>query len=483
MMSKIEIIGLGAGDVNQLPFGIYKKLVHAEMVVYSRTLDHPVIESLQDEGVRFEAFDHMYEEEEQFGAVYERITNALLEQAKAVETLIYTVPGHPMLAEKTVQLLLEQTEIEVEVMGGQSYLDDLFTSLKIDPIEGFQFVDGTSFTRSQLDYRHHIIFCQVYDRFVASEVKLSLLEDLPPDYEVIIVEAAGSKQESITKVSLEELDHTMEISNLTSVYIPPAPDNLLHHTFDHLREVMATLRSPDGCPWDRKQTHESLREYSIEEVYELVDAIDAGDDNNIIEELGDILMHVILHSQIGEDDGYFTIDDVIRSVTDKMIYRHPHVFSNTKVDSVEDVNRNWEELKKAEKGEERESVLDGIPKHLPSLAKAFKLQKKAAKVGFEWEDVSGVWEKLDEELKEVQEAIEENTLLEMEDEFGDVLFVLANLARYYKINPELALNRANNKFRSRFTYIEEQLTKKGIDMKQASLEEMDAYWDEAKERE
>lgn len=483
MMSKIEIIGLGAGDVNQLPFGIYKKLVHAEMVVYSRTLDHPVIESLQDEGVRFEAFDHMYEEEEQFGAVYERITNALLEQAKAVETLIYTVPGHPMLAEKTVQLLLEQTEIEVEVMGGQSYLDDLFTSLKIDPIEGFQFVDGTSFTRSQLDYRHHIIFCQVYDRFVASEVKLSLLEDLPPDYEVIIIEAAGSKQESITKVSLEELDHTMEISNLTSVYIPPAPDNLLHHTFDHLREVMATLRSPDGCPWDRKQTHESLREYSIEEVYELVDAIDAGDDNNIIEELGDILMHVILHSQIGEDDGYFTIDDVIRSVTDKMIYRHPHVFSNTKVDSVEDVNRNWEELKKAEKGEERESVLDGIPKHLPSLAKAFKLQKKAAKVGFEWEDVSGVWEKLDEELKEVQEAIEENTLLEMEDEFGDVLFVLANLARYYKINPELALNRANNKFRSRFTYIEEQLTKKGIDMKQASLEEMDAYWDEAKERE
>ncbi len=483
MMSKIEIIGLGAGDVNQLPFGIYKKLVHAEMVVYSRTLDHPVIESLQDEGVRFEAFDHMYEEEEQFGAVYERITNALLEQAKAVETLIYTVPGHPMLAEKTVQLLLEQTEIEVEVMGGQSYLDNLFTSLKIDPIEGFQFVDGTSFTRSQLDYRHHIIFCQVYDRFVASEVKLSLLEDLPPDYEVIIVEAAGSKQESITKVSLEELDHTMEISNLTSVYIPPAPDNLLHHTFDHLREVMATLRSPDGCPWDRKQTHESLREYSIEEVYELVDAIDAGDDNNIIEELGDILMHVILHSQIGEDDGYFTIDDVIRSVTDKMIYRHPHVFSNTKVDSVEDVNRNWEELKKAEKGEERESVLDGIPKHLPSLAKAFKLQKKAAKVGFEWEDVSGVWEKLDEELKEVQEAIEENTLLEMEDEFGDVLFVLANLARYYKINPELALNRANNKFRSRFTYIEEQLTKKGIDIKQASLEEMDAYWDEAKERE
>ncbi|MBP2078524.1 nucleoside triphosphate pyrophosphohydrolase [Oceanobacillus polygoni] len=482
-MSKIEIIGLGAGDVNQLPFGIYKKLIQAETVIYTRTLDHPVIESLQGEGVQFEAFDHMYEEEEQFGAVYERITSALMEQAKAAETLIYTVPGHPMLAEKTVQLLLEQTEVEVKVIGGQSYLDDLFTTLNIDPIEGFQFVDGTSFNRSQLDYRHHIIFCQVYDRFVASEVKLSLLEDLPPDYEVVIVEAAGSTQEKITRVPLEELDHTMEISNLTSVYIPPASENLLHHSFNRLREVMATLRAPGGCPWDRKQTHESLREYSIEEVYELIDAIDSEDDANIIEELGDILMHVVLHSQIGEDDGYFTIDDVIRSITDKMIFRHPHVFSDTKVDSVDDVNRNWEELKKAEKGEERISVLDGIPKHLPSLAKAFNLQKKAAKVGFEWEDVSGVWEKLDEELKEVQEAIKNDTQSEMEDEFGDVLFVLANLARYYKINPEVALNRANNKFRSRFTYIEEQLKEKGIDIKQASLEEMDAYWDEAKERE
>lgn len=482
-MSKIEIIGLGAGDVNQLPFGIYKKLIQAETVIYTRTLDHPVIESLQGEGVQFEAFDHMYEEEEQFGAVYERITSALMEQAKAAETLIYTVPGHPMLAEKTVQLLLEQTEVEVKVIGGQSYLDDLFTTLNIDPIEGFQFVDGTSFNRSQLDYRHHIIFCQVYDRFVASEVKLSLLEDLPPDYEVVIVEAAGSTQEKITRVPLEELDHTMEISNLTSVYIPPASENLLHHSFNRLREVMATLRAPGGCPWDRKQTHESLREYSIEEVYELIDAIDSEDDANIIEELGDILMHVVLHSQIGEDDGYFTIDDVIRSITDKMIFRHPHVFSDTKVDSVDDVNRNWEELKKAEKGEERISVLDGIPKHLPSLAKAFNLQKKAAKVGFEWEDVSGVWEKLDEELKEVQEAIKNDTQSEMEDEFGDVLFVLANLARYYKINPEVALNRVNNKFRSRFTYIEEQLKEKGIDIKQASLEEMDAYWDEAKERE
>ncbi|WP_087974039.1 nucleoside triphosphate pyrophosphohydrolase [Oceanobacillus rekensis] len=483
-MSKIEIIGLGAGDVDQLPLGIYKKLTNTESIIFTRTIDHPVIKTLIEEGIRFESFDAMYEEEEQFGAVYNRITETLLKCALGSDdTLIYTVPGHPMLAEKTVQLLLEQNEVEVTVVGGQSYLDDLFTSLKIDPIDGFQFVDGTAFNRSALDYRHHLIFCQVYDRFIASDVKLALLEDLPADYEVTIVEAAGSKQEKITTIPLEELDHSMEISNLTSVYVPPAPPTVLNHTFNRLREVMATLRGPGGCPWDQEQTHESLREYTIEEVYELIDAIDAEDDDNMIEELGDILMHVMLHSQIGADDGYFTIDDVIRSITDKMIFRHPHVFSNTKIGSVDDVKKNWEELKKEEKGDQRKSVLDGVPKHLPSLAKAFKIQKKAAKVGFNWENVTDIWGKLDEEMKEVQEAIETKSKHEIEDEFGDVLFVLANLTRYYKINPEIALNRANQKFLSRFTFIEKQFEKKRADINQATLEEMDAYWNQAKERE
>uniref|UniRef100_UPI00301818C1 SAM-dependent methyltransferase n=1 Tax=Oceanobacillus massiliensis TaxID=1465765 RepID=UPI00301818C1 len=224
-MGKIEVIGLGAGDAEQLPLGIYRKLTQSETIIYTRTIDHPVIETLKAEDVRFESFDVMYEEEEQFGAVYERITEALLGYAmESDQTIIYAVPGHPMLAEKTVQLLLEQDAVDVKVAGGQSYLDDLFTSLKIDPIEGFQFADGTSFNRSELDYRHHIIFCQVYDRFIASNVKLALLEDLPPDYEVTIVEAAGSNLEKITVVPLEELDHSMEISNLTSVYIPPVPE-------------------------------------------------------------------------------------------------------------------------------------------------------------------------------------------------------------------------------------------------------------------
>ncbi|WP_106495600.1 nucleoside triphosphate pyrophosphohydrolase [Lentibacillus sp. Marseille-P4043] len=482
MNQKIEVVGLGAGDINQLPLGIYKKLTSTTEKVYVRTFEHPVVEALQAEGVLFESFDNIYESNQQFADVYQKIAKELIEQS-GEGNVIYAVPGHPMLAEKTVQLLLEQKEVTIDVVGGQSYLDDLFTGLKIDPIDGFQFVDATSFNRHQLDYRHHLIFCQVYDRFTASNVKLALLEDLPADYQVTVVEAAGSKQEKMTIIPLEQLDHSMEVNNLTSVYIPPVSHDLLHHTFSRLREVIAKLRSPDGCPWDKEQTHESLREYAIEEVYELIDAIDDQDDDGIVEELGDILLQVMLHSQIGEDNGYFVIDDVIKSITDKMIHRHPHVFGDKTVDSVADVYTNWDALKREEKGDQRKSVLDGVSKSIPALAKAYQLQKKAAKVGFAWETVDGAWDKLQEEIKEVQEAIEENDQVEVEKELGDVLFVLANISRYYKVNPEVALNRTNQKFISRFSYIEEKVNEQAKDINEVSLKEMDALWDQAKEKE
>src|SRR5699024_6613302 len=337
--------------------------------------------------------------------------------------------------------------------GGQSYLDDLFTSLHIDPIEGFQFVDATSFDRFQLDYQHHLIFCQVYDRFVASNVKLTLLEDLPAEHQVQIVEAAGSERENITTLPLKELDHTLEINNLTSVYVPPVSQENLHHTFSYLRDVIARLRAPDGCPWDRKQTHESLRQYIMEEVYELIDAIDAKDDDGMIEELGDVLLQVMLHSQIGEDDGYFSVDDVIRAITDKMIHRHPHVFQDQSAETVDEVYQKWEALKQEEKRNKRESILDGVPKHIPALAKAYQLQQKAGKVGFEWDTVAGAWNKLTEEIAEVHQAVEQKDHGEIEKELGDVLFVLANISRYNKVNPEITLNRTNQKFTSRFSFV------------------------------
>ncbi|RYG72689.1 nucleoside triphosphate pyrophosphohydrolase [Lentibacillus lipolyticus] len=474
----IEVIGLGAGDLSQLPLGIYRKLTRAEDAVFVRTIDHPVVKELQNEGVVFKPFDDLYETFNDFAAVYDGIVDRLLDESR-VRTVIYAVPGHPMLAEKTVNRLLKQEEVSVKILGGHSYLDALFTALKIDPVDGFQFSDGTAFSRDRLNYRQHIIVSQVFDQMTASNVKIELLEDLPPDYPVSIVEAAGSEQERLTWVRLEELDRVFDkVHNLASVYIPPVPENMLQHTFSRLREVIAALRAPDGCPWDRAQTHETLRQYVIEEAYELIEAIDEQDDDGIVEELGDLLLQVMLHSQIGKDDGYFTIDDVIRSITEKMIHRHPHVFANQQARTVDDVYQTWDALKRKEKGHQRTSVLDGVPAGLPGLAKASKLQHKAAKVGFSWDDVQDVLAKFREEWHELQEAIGEHQ--HIEEELGDVLFVLANLARYYKVNPELALNRTNQKFTRRFTYVEQQLKDRGKDIQTTSLEEMDVYWNQAK---
>lgn len=478
-MKEIEVIGLGAGTIDQLPLGIYRTLKETEKAIYVRTENHPVVESLRAEGINLQSFDYLYEEATQFQEVYENIVKTLVEKLAAGEKIIYAVPGHPMLAEQTVQLLLAEADLQVNLAGGQSYLDDLFSSLKIDPIEGFQFVDATAFNRADLNFKQHLVFCQVYDGLIASDLKLTLLEDLPYDYEIIVAEAVGTKEEVITPLPLEDLDREVRVSNLTSVYIPPVEDErILDHQFASLRSVIARLRGPDGCPWDRKQTHESLRPYAIEEVYELIDAIDREDDEAIISELGDVLLQVMLHSQIGEDNGYFTVDDVIASIVRKMIHRHPHVFDK------EGPQKSWDELKREEAAsDEHEPLLDSVIMNGPSLQVAEKLQAKAAKVGFDWDEVGPIWDKLREEINEFHEAVDENNLDHQEEEFGDVLFVLANIARFYHIRPELALRRANEKFKRRFTGMEEIVEEKGATWKELSLDEWDKIWDEVKRKE
>jgi len=477
MSHPIQVIGLGSGDINQLPLGIYKQLKHTQQLTYVRTLNHPVIQTLMEEGIQFTSFDQLYDQYEKFEQVYDEIVEILLSQAKQ-SPILYAVPGHPMLAEKTVDRLLKQTDIPVEIIGGHSYLDALFTTLRIDPIEGFQLIDATSFDRVQLNYENHLIFCQVYDQIVASQVKLTLLEDLPPEYNVKIVKAAGSSEEKIETKPLKFLDHSIKTHNLMTIYVPPVPKQMLNHTFHRLREVIAILRGPSGCKWDRAQTHESLRPYVIEEAYELIEAIDAEDDEGIIEELGDVLLQVMLHSQIGEDANYFTIEDVIQTLTNKMIHRHPHVFNNER-----NKHKSRDELKRDEQKKKQTSILEGIPRDLPPLKTAVKLQQRAAKVGFDWDDISDVWQKLDEELAEFQAAVKLGDKRRMEDELGDVLFVMANVARFYNIYPELALHQGNQKFIRRFQFIENELKQRGKNINDVSLEEMDKLWEKAKEKE
>jgi tetrapyrrole methylase family protein/MazG family protein len=252
--------------------------------------------------------------------------------------------------------------------------------------------------------------------------------------------------------------------------------------FIELVKIIKKLREPDGCPWDKEQDLYSLKEYLIEETYELIDALDNKNIENIKEELGDILLHVIFHANIAEEDDLFTLKDVIETIKDKMIRRHPHVFGDTKADTTEEVLKNWDIIKSDEK-QERKSVFDSIPTGLPPIQKSFEIQKKASKVGFDWKCTEDCLKKVEEEFSEFKEAMIQNDKEKMEHELGDMLFSLINISRFLEVNPDQSLRKANIRFMNRFKFIEEELSKSNKSIEEASLEEMDELWEKAKDLE
>ncbi|MFS0556972.1 nucleoside triphosphate pyrophosphohydrolase [Brevibacillus sp. 179-C9.3 HS] len=481
----ITVVGLGAGDLDQLPYGIYRTLKAAKQL-YLRTKEHPVVAELVAEGIAIESFDEVYEQYETFSDVYTDIVERLFTRVKEAGSLVYAVPGHPLVAERTVQLLLAEGPnrgVDIEIGGGQSFIDPLFARLHIDPIEGFSLLDGTALAAHQVSPGLHTIIAQVYDAFVASDVKLTLMEVLPDDYEVTVATAVGvAGQEIIETVPLYELDRLDHFGNLSLVYVPPTKDEKVsYRQFSYLKEIVAILRSPDGCPWDREQTHQSIRKNLIEETYEVLETIDDDDPDAMCEELGDLLMQIMLHSQMAAEDGYFSVDDVVATLNEKLVRRHPHVFGEKSANDSEEALANWQEIKAQEKAAKGidvavESQLAGIPRDLPALMYAYKLQKKAAQVGFDWDDIADVYKKVDEEYRELQEASEE----ERAGELGDLLFAVVNLARFLGLDPEEALALTNNKFKKRFSYIEGKLHEAGRTFEQTDLQEMDKWWEEAK---
>jgi tetrapyrrole methylase family protein/MazG family protein len=253
--------------------------------------------------------------------------------------------------------------------------------------------------------------------------------------------------------------------------------------FERLVDIMRKLRKPDGCPWDREQTHETLKPYLIEEAYELLDAIDSGDDHEIILELGDVLLQVVFHAQVASETARFSIEDVARAIAEKLVRRHPHIFGDVSAEDSETVITNWETIKREEKkskGQEQMGLFDDIPRQLPALMRAQAIQKKAARVGFDWDEIAEVTAKAREEVAEFVEAVDKGAAYEIEEELGDLLFSLVNIARFVDVNPEEALTKTNQKFLSRFAYIERKLAERGSTPAEATLEEMDDLWEEAK---
>ena len=254
--------------------------------------------------------------------------------------------------------------------------------------------------------------------------------------------------------------------------------------FERLVEIMRRLRAPDGCPWDREQTHETLKPYLIEEAYEVLDEIDGGNDANLAAELGDVLLKVVFHAQMASEEGRFGVEDVSRAIVEKLERRHPHVFGDVRADTPEAVVENWEAIKEAEKQEkddQSKGLLDDVPRHLPALLRAENLQRKAARVGFDWDKLEEVTTKAKEEVAEFIETLDrEDSPERVREELGDLLFSIVNVARFVGVSPEDALTRTNQKFISRFQYIERKLEQQGTSPAEATLEQMDVLWEEAK---
>lgn len=480
-MPGITIIGLGPGNPEQLTLEAWRAL-EGSQEVYLRTLRHPVVEALP-RGPAYRSFDDLYEAHDSFPEVYEAMAQRLLALAERPEGVVYAVPGHPTMGETSVRRALElaaERALPVRIIAGLSFLEPTAVALGIDPFDGLQIADATA-----LALRHHpnldpdvaALVVQVYNRQLASEVKLTLMSLYHDDHPVRLVRAAGTPDASVRDLPLYELDRQGDLDHLTSLYIPALAEP---GSVARFQDVVARLRAPDGCPWDREQTHQTLRTHLLEETYEVLDALDTDDMDKLREELGDLMLQILLHAQIAVEDGDFKLVDSMQHVMEKLIRRHPHVFGGEKVQDSDEVLRAWEQIKRQERGEHFASLLAGISRALPSLSQALEMQRRAARVGFDWGSVEPVEAKVAEEIEEFRLAPDPER---RSAEFGDLLFSLVNLARWHAIDPESALREANQRFARRFETIERHAADIGRPLEEMTLEEMDALWDEAKEAE
>lgn len=483
-MNKIIIIGLGPGSLDQMTLEAYR-LLETSPRVYMRTLRHPLIPLLEAEGVKMESFDSFYEKGETFEEVYERIAQKIIDLARSsAEPVIYAVPGHPRVAETSVEMILQKAaslKIPVEIKEGISFLDLIFSKLSIDPVNGLKVLDGAALALSDVLTNTPLIVTQLYSREIASEVKLTLMEKFPDEHPVWMVKALGvPDQEVIQEIPLYQIDRKEWIDHLTSLYVPPLAEEV-KEPYQRIMAVVATLRHPEkGCPWDKEQTHESLKKYLIEESYEVLEAIEKENPEHFAEELGDLFLQIALHAQIASERGDFDINDVFNAIADKMIHRHPHVFGNETAETSAEVLGRWEEIKRKEKGMEGASVLAGITKGLPALMEAEKIQKKASKAGFDWQRRCDVHKKLFEELRELSESEAMDDAKGVAHELGDILFTIANLCRWHNVDPEEALRQCNIRFKERFTLVEEEAKRQGKRLTEYDLEELEELWQEAK---
>ena len=494
--NEVLVVGLGPGDPDHLTARATAVLSTAassgQLVL--RTRIHPTVEQWPLLATA-PSFDHIYEHAADFDTVYRDIVSSLLDRigVPSATPLVYAVPGHPSIGEATVLRLRQECRdrgITVTIVPGVSFIDAIAPLLAVDFADGLHIVDALSVAR--IDPTVPVLVCQIHSRRVATHVKLTLASHYPDTHPVVIIQAAGvSGQMRTNPVELWELDHRDDLDHLTTVFVTPLDPLSAVREPATLALVMARLRAVDGCPWDREQTHESLRRFLLEETYEALEKLDSGDVVGLEEELGDILLQIVFHAQIATETGTFDFGDVVAGIVSKMIRRHPHVFGDAEATTTDAVLQNWEATKRAERdavadteaeaeaetGQPgRKSMLDGVPRSLPALAQSQSIQDRAARVGFDWPDITGVLDKIVEEARELTEADDAGRASEV----GDLLFTLVNLSRRLGVDAEESLRGSANRFRARFGRVEASVANRGVEWSTLDAADLDTMWNDAK---
>jgi len=480
MKSKIIIAGLGSGKVEELTLGVLKALEQAEHVIL-RTARHGIAFFLKEKGISFDSLDDIYESSDTFDGLYPEMIKRIKDAADK-GNLVLGVPGHPLIGERlTFELLkaLKNSGYEIEILPGISSASSFLASIARGSIEGIKILTAPELKDVDLDPGLPTVIIELDNEVLVSDMKIRLLEVYPPEIKVAVSRQLEDGSCHTEEIPLYTLDHSRKFDYTSCIYLPKLNlMELTNYKFRHLTEIMGILRSPEGCPWDREQTHESLKQYLIEETYEVLEAINLKDADKLLEELGDVLLQVVFHAQIAAEHGEFTINDVITGICRKMIERHTHIFGDARADTADQVVNNWEAIKKKEKGlKSHTQVLRDIPSILPALMRSYKVQKKAALVGFDWDKPEDAMAKAEEEFRELKEAYLSGSEEDIREELGDLLFAIVNVSRFLKQEPEEVLTEATEKFIRRFAYIEEHADKP---LEEMTLEEMDELWNESK---
>ncbi len=459
----ISIVGLGYGNIDDLTIRVFKMLKESKNV-FTNNQKCSIVHSLKQEGVCFKE--------------YEELLMNIDKYSGSDQDAVYAVLGNVFENDEII-IKCREKNIKYNLYKGygvKSFLEECIG----ETVGEIIILKSCDISEEKLNKRKGLLITNLIDEKDINKLKKELLRVYSKDTYLYYLKA-GVNGYSI-KYSIDDIDKIKGLDDQSIIYIKENSKGK-KDIYD-LMEIIKQLRGENGCPWDKEQTHDSIKKDIIEESYEVFDAIESKDVEAIVEELGDVLFQVLFHASLGSDDDEFSLLDITDGISNKMIYRHPHVFGNINVNSTEEVLTNWDELKKTEKNfESLSDELNGIAKALPALLRARKVQKKAKKVGFDWEDVSDAFDKVKEELNEVIDVYKEGKVSRIREEIGDLLFSCVNVSRFLSVDPEEALNLTIDKFITRFSYIEKKSKEMNSNLEEMSLEDMDKLWDEAKKLE